>query len=255
MSFVMALLTLLGIASAVVVRLATDWASAGLGELYRGHAADSAGPGGHGRIRLQFRDPGLAARIQLLPRRDYSFFIGSRLDAARAEAVACAAARSRNWRAKSFSRRGDSAMSYVYVGTELELFAAAKQLEVLPPPAGRPLRGPRRAGGWRRQREHHPRALRRLRPIAGSASSPTRLWPTSLIASIGDGELPDCCRIQVGTLGELGELESVRHDSLHGRPRAHRRRPGRAGPGRPSPAARRAPGGAVAGAPVALHPV
>jgi polyisoprenyl-phosphate glycosyltransferase len=76
-SFVMVLLTLSGIASAVVVRLATDWAVPGWASYVIGILLILMVQAIMGAFVFSFVILGSRHGSSFLPRRDYSFFIGS----------------------------------------------------------------------------------------------------------------------------------------------------------------------------------
>ena len=85
-SFVMALLTLSGIAAAVIVRLTTDWAVPGWASYVVGILLILMVQAIMGAFVFSFVILGSRHGSSFLPRRDYSYFIGS-LDASRIEAV------------------------------------------------------------------------------------------------------------------------------------------------------------------------
>jgi hypothetical protein len=97
-------------------------------------------------------------------------------------------------------------MSYTYVGTELDLFAAADN--------------------WKRYvyRQLGPYLGRDVLEVGAGHGATTRVlcqggvdrWvclepdavlADRLIVAIGTGELPDCCQVRIGTLADVGELD------------------------------------------------
>jgi len=97
-------------------------------------------------------------------------------------------------------------MSYVYAGTELDLFAAAvhwksyirRQVRRY---LGRDVLEVGAGNG------NTTRALCHGRIDRWVCLEPDCSLADRLIASIGAGLLPDCCRIQIGTLADLGEQD------------------------------------------------
>jgi len=97
-------------------------------------------------------------------------------------------------------------MSYVYVGTELDLFAAAVHWKSyvgrqVRPYLGRDVLEVGAGNGGTT------RVLCQGGADRWVCLEPDRSLADRLIASIGAGELPDCCRIQIGTLADLGERD------------------------------------------------
>jgi SAM-dependent methyltransferase len=95
-------------------------------------------------------------------------------------------------------------MSYVYVGTELDLFAAAVNWKSyvrkqVAPYLGRDVLevGAGHGGTTRVLCDGRADRWVCLEPDASLADR--------LVAAIGSGELPDCCRMRVGTLADLDE--------------------------------------------------
>jgi len=94
-------------------------------------------------------------------------------------------------------------MAYVYEGTELELFAAAKHWKSY-------LR--RRVGTYLGRdvlevgagNGNTTRVLCHGDADRWVCLEPDATMADQLIVSIGDGELPGCCRVKVGTLADLG---------------------------------------------------
>ena len=140
-----------------------------------------------------------------LPRRDYSYLHRFDLDVARPRRNPCRRCRFRNNSARSSFQEGEK-MSYVYVGTELDLFAAAEQ--------------------WKSyvQRQVAPYLGRQVLEVGAGHGGTTRVlcgdgpkrWvclePDSsladrLIAAISAGELPDCCEARIGTLADLDDSD------------------------------------------------
>ena len=145
--------------------------------------------------------------------------------------------------------------AFTYVGSELDLFAPATELEVVLPRPARPLPRRGRPGGRRRARRDDPRPLPGDRAAMGRPGARRRRWPAGSLDEVRSGSLPACCEVRVGTLEGADPAGDLRHDPLHGRPRAHRGRPGRGRPGRAAPPPRRPRHRPLAGPPVALHPV
>jgi SAM-dependent methyltransferase len=97
-------------------------------------------------------------------------------------------------------------MSYVYVGTELDLFAAAAHWKSYVSRRVRPYIGRNvlevGAGNGNTTRALCDGAADRWLCLEPDASLGDRL-----IASIDSGQLPDCCRMKIGTLDDLGSEE------------------------------------------------
>ncbi len=98
-------------------------------------------------------------------------------------------------------------MSYTYIGTELDLFAAAVNWksyvrQQLIPYLGRDVLevGAGHGGTTRVLCDGQADRWVCLEPDATLADR--------LIAAIGAGELPDCCRMRIGTLSDLSESDS-----------------------------------------------
>ncbi len=94
-------------------------------------------------------------------------------------------------------------MTYVYEGTELELFAAAKHWKSylrrrISPYLGRDVLEVGAGNG------NTTRVLCDGEINQWVCLEPDATLADQLVASIGDGKLPGCCRVQVGTLAELG---------------------------------------------------
>ena len=85
-------------------------------------------------------------------------------------------------------------MSYTYVGSELDLFAAAINWKSYFRDQVAPYLGHDVLEVGAGLRRDHPRPLPAADAIAGSAWSPTPSLADRLIAAIRAGDLPDCCR-------------------------------------------------------------
>ena len=97
-------------------------------------------------------------------------------------------------------------MSYVYVGTELDLFATAERWKSYVRRRVRPYLGRQvlevgaGTGGTTR-------VLCDERPDRWVCLEPDSALGARLIASIHDGDLPDCCEARIGTLADLDERD------------------------------------------------
>ena len=129
------------------------------------------------------------------------------------------------------------------------------ELEVVLPRPDRPVPGRGRPGGRRRARRDDPRPLPGDRASMGRPGARRRPWPAGSPRRSAPGTLPACCEVRVGTLEGadpaetfdtilyMDVLEHIEDDRGRGRP------------GRRASPARRARHRALAGPPVAFHPI
>ena len=95
-------------------------------------------------------------------------------------------------------------MSYVYVGTELDLFASAEHWKSYVRRQVRPFLG-RQVLEVGAGHGGTTRVLCDDRPERWVCLEPDSSLADRLIASISAGELPDCCEARIGTLADLDE--------------------------------------------------
>ena len=114
----------------------------------------------------------------------------------------CAAADSGITARSSFSQGGNS-VSFVYVGTELDLFAAALRWKTYVK-SQVAVSGPAGAGGWSGPWRHDA-CICGDGPGRWVCLEPDSSLADRLIAAIYAGELPDCCEARIGTLADLND--------------------------------------------------
>lgn len=212
LSAVLAMATTFGIVTTTVIRVATDWAIPGWATSAVGLLLILLGQAVMAAFAFSFMILGSRHGSPFLPRRDYAYFVGS-VHTIQDPATQPNRASTPKPPPSSVGQNPGERnpmeappMPYTYVGTELDLFAAATRWKsyvrsrVAPYLGRNVLEVGAGHGGTTR-------VLCDGRADRWTCLEPDPALADRIRAAITEGELPDCCRMKIGTVADLDETD------------------------------------------------